>query len=155
MCGIIGFSGQGNLREIIGRGLEDLEYRGYDSCGFTLAAGGTLVTEKKAGPGMIRQLAGRLPERADGSCLVIAHTRWATHGKIRARGGAIFTVTDCDNREIRRLSRRVLPVPSLAEKRLAPVLTVVPLQLLACHAARLRGCDADRPRNLAKSVTVE
>jgi glucosamine--fructose-6-phosphate aminotransferase (isomerizing) len=38
---------------------------------------------------------------------------------------------------------------------LSPVLTVIPLQLLAYHAAVLRGCDVDRPRNLAKSVTVE
>jgi len=38
---------------------------------------------------------------------------------------------------------------------IAPVLTVIPLQLLAYHIAVLRGCDVDRPRNLAKSVTVE
>jgi glucosamine--fructose-6-phosphate aminotransferase (isomerizing) len=38
---------------------------------------------------------------------------------------------------------------------LAPLLTVIPLQLLAYHAALRRGCDVDQPRNLAKSVTVE
>ena len=38
---------------------------------------------------------------------------------------------------------------------LSPVLTIIPLQLLAYHIAVLRGCDVDRPRNLAKSVTVE
>jgi glucosamine--fructose-6-phosphate aminotransferase (isomerizing) len=45
----------------------------------------------------------------------------------------------------------VPPSPPL----IAPVLTVIPLQLLAYHIAVLRGCDVDRPRNLAKSVTVE
>ena len=44
-----------------------------------------------------------------------------------------------------------MPVPWL----LSPVLTVIPLQLLAYHVAVLRGCDVDQPRNLAKSVTVE
>jgi len=48
----------------------------------------------------------------------------------------------------------VLPVPAAAEL-LAPLLTVIPLQLLSYHVAVLRGCDVDQPRNLAKSVTVE
>jgi len=47
-----------------------------------------------------------------------------------------------------------IQVPSTAPL-LSPVLTVIPLQLLAYHVAVLRGCDVDRPRNLAKSVTVE
>jgi glucosamine--fructose-6-phosphate aminotransferase (isomerizing) len=45
-------------------------------------------------------------------------------------------------------------VPRVADP-LQPLLTVLPLQLLAYHVARLRGCDVDKPRNLAKSVTVE
>jgi len=45
-------------------------------------------------------------------------------------------------------------VPAAAEL-LAPLVTVIPLQLLAYHIALLRGCDVDQPRNLAKSVTVE
>ena len=49
---------------------------------------------------------------------------------------------------------RVLRVPATAPL-LSPVLTTIPLQLLAYHIAVLRGCDVDRPRNLAKSVTVE
>jgi glutamine---fructose-6-phosphate transaminase (isomerizing) len=48
----------------------------------------------------------------------------------------------------------VIYVPSPLEP-LTPLLTVVPLQLLAYHIAVLRGCDVDKPRNLAKSVTVE
>ncbi len=48
----------------------------------------------------------------------------------------------------------VIPIPAAAEL-LAPLVSVVPLQLLAYHMAVLRGCDVDQPRNLAKSVTVE
>ena len=47
-----------------------------------------------------------------------------------------------------------LSIPDAPEN-LIPILTVVPLQLLAYHIAELRGCDVDQPRNLAKSVTVE
>ncbi|MNT90476.1 Glutamine--fructose-6-phosphate aminotransferase [isomerizing] [compost metagenome] len=49
---------------------------------------------------------------------------------------------------------RVIYVPAVSEH-LSPLVNVVPLQLLAYHIARLRGCDVDQPRNLAKSVTVE
>jgi glucosamine--fructose-6-phosphate aminotransferase (isomerizing) len=48
----------------------------------------------------------------------------------------------------------VIRVPAVPEF-LQPIVTVIPLQLLAYHAAILRGCDVDKPRNLAKSVTVE
>ena len=48
----------------------------------------------------------------------------------------------------------VIYVPEVADY-LQPIVSVVPLQLLAYHAALLRGCDVDKPRNLAKSVTVE
>ena len=48
----------------------------------------------------------------------------------------------------------MIVVPKVAEH-LQPMVTVVPLQLLAYHIALLRGCDVDKPRNLAKSVTVE
>ena len=52
------------------------------------------------------------------------------------------------------LAEHVFYVPDVPEP-LQPLLTIVPLQLLAYHAAVLRGCDVDKPRNLAKSVTVE
>jgi glucosamine--fructose-6-phosphate aminotransferase (isomerizing) len=55
---------------------------------------------------------------------------------------------------LRKLAECQLRVPAVAPL-LSPVLTVIPLQLLAYHMAVLRGCDVDRPRNLAKSVTVE
>jgi glucosamine--fructose-6-phosphate aminotransferase (isomerizing) len=56
--------------------------------------------------------------------------------------------------EIAAYAQDVLYVPRVAEL-LAPVVVTPPLQLLAYHVAKLRGCDVDQPRNLAKSVTVE
>jgi glucosamine--fructose-6-phosphate aminotransferase (isomerizing) len=58
------------------------------------------------------------------------------------------------DREIHRLARHVLAVPDVPEP-FQPILNVVPLQLLAYHVAVMRGCAVDKPRNLAKSVTVE
>jgi glucosamine--fructose-6-phosphate aminotransferase (isomerizing) len=52
------------------------------------------------------------------------------------------------------LADDVITVPSVDDF-LQPIVTVIPLQLLAYHIAVLRGCDVDKPRNLAKSVTVE
>ena len=58
------------------------------------------------------------------------------------------------DREIGSLADHVLYVPATPEL-LSPVVVTVPLQLLAYHIAKIRGCDVDQPRNLAKSVTVE
>jgi len=74
--------------------------------------------------------------------------------EVRARGGRILAVTTQGNGELHGLVDHVLRVPATMPL-LSPVVTVLPLQLLAYHTAVLRGCDVDRPRNLAKSVTVE
>jgi glucosamine--fructose-6-phosphate aminotransferase (isomerizing) len=74
--------------------------------------------------------------------------------EVRARGGRIVAVTTEGNGSLGALAECELRVPSTAAL-LSPILTVIPLQLLAYHIAVLRGCDVDRPRNLAKSVTVE
>jgi len=74
--------------------------------------------------------------------------------EVRARGGRIIAVTTEGNGNLGTLAEHQLRVPATAPL-LSPVLTVIPLQLLAYHIAVLRGCDVDRPRNLAKSVTVE
>ena len=74
--------------------------------------------------------------------------------EVKARGGRIIALTSEGNGDLRGLVEHQLLVPASAPL-LSPVLTVVPLQLLAYHIAVLRGCDVDRPRNLAKSVTVE
>lgn len=74
--------------------------------------------------------------------------------EIRAREGHIIAVTTEGNSKLADMVDDVIEVPRNHEI-LAPILTVVPLQLFAYHCAVLRGCDVDKPRNLAKSVTVE
>ena len=74
--------------------------------------------------------------------------------EIQARDGRIIAVTTAGNTNLGSLVDDVIEVPSTHEL-LAPLLTVVPLQLFAYRCAVLRGCDVDKPRNLAKSVTVE
>lgn len=74
--------------------------------------------------------------------------------EVRARGGRVIAVATDGDAGISRYSDHVIYVPDTLEP-LQPLLSVVPLQLLAYHAAVLRGCNVDKPRNLAKSVTVE
>ncbi len=74
--------------------------------------------------------------------------------EVRARGGRVIVVATEGDSNIRRYSDHVIYVPDTLEP-LQPMLTVLPLQLIAYHAAVLRGCNVDKPRNLAKSVTVE
>jgi glucosamine--fructose-6-phosphate aminotransferase (isomerizing) len=74
--------------------------------------------------------------------------------EIRAREGRIAAVTTAGNAKLGSLADDVIEVPRNHEL-LMPILTVVPLQLFAYHCGVLRGCDIDKPRNLAKSVTVE
>jgi glucosamine--fructose-6-phosphate aminotransferase (isomerizing) len=74
--------------------------------------------------------------------------------EVRARGGVVIAVATEGDTQIRRHSDHVVYVPDAIEP-LQPLLSVVPLQLLAYHAAVARGCNVDKPRNLAKSVTVE
>ncbi len=74
--------------------------------------------------------------------------------EVRARGGKTIIVATEGDENIRQYADHLITVPDVPEL-LQPMLTVVPLQLLAYHAAVLRGHDVDKPRNLAKSVTVE
>ena len=74
--------------------------------------------------------------------------------EVKARGGRIIAITTEGNGDLRHLADHQLRVPACPPL-CSPLLTVLPLQLLAYHVAVLRGCDVDRPRNLAKSVTVE
>ena len=78
--------------------------------------------------------------------------------EVKARGGAVIAVTTAGHQGLDGLldpSRDVLLTVPESHPMLAPVLFVVPLQLIAYHVAIRRGCDVDQPRNLAKSVTVE
>jgi glucosamine--fructose-6-phosphate aminotransferase (isomerizing) len=74
--------------------------------------------------------------------------------EIKARGGPVIAVACQSDNEIARKADDVIYIPD-ADDYLQPILSVIPLQLLAYHIAVLRGCDVDKPRNLAKSVTVE
>jgi glucosamine--fructose-6-phosphate aminotransferase (isomerizing) len=74
--------------------------------------------------------------------------------EIKSRGGPVIAVTTEGNTELERLAEGVVYIPKTLEM-LTPLLAVVPLQLFAYYAAVERGCDVDKPRNLAKSVTVE
>ncbi|MBM3285819.1 MAG: glutamine--fructose-6-phosphate transaminase (isomerizing) [Candidatus Eisenbacteria bacterium] len=74
--------------------------------------------------------------------------------EVRTRKGRIIAIATEGDRELERLADHVIYVPQTLEP-LTPLLSVIPLQLLAYHMAVLRGCDVDQPRNLAKSVTVE
>jgi glutamine---fructose-6-phosphate transaminase (isomerizing) len=74
--------------------------------------------------------------------------------EIKARGGPVIAIACEDDEDVVARADDVICIPEVAEY-LQPVLAVIPLQLLAYHIALLRGCDIDKPRNLAKSVTVE
>ncbi|MBP7053966.1 MAG: glutamine--fructose-6-phosphate transaminase (isomerizing) [Phycisphaerae bacterium] len=74
--------------------------------------------------------------------------------EVRARGGTIIVVATEGNEEIHDRADHLITIPDAPEL-FQPMLSVIPLQLLAYHAAVLRGHDVDKPRNLAKSVTVE
>jgi glucosamine--fructose-6-phosphate aminotransferase (isomerizing) len=74
--------------------------------------------------------------------------------EVHAREGVIVTVVTEGDDMSARVSNHVISIPPASDL-LAPILAIVPLQLLAYHIAVRRGCDVDQPRNLAKSVTVE
>jgi glucosamine--fructose-6-phosphate aminotransferase (isomerizing) len=74
--------------------------------------------------------------------------------EIKARGGPVIAIACEGDEEVAARADEVIYVPDVPDY-LQPLIAVVPLQLLAYHIAVLRGCDVDKPRNLAKSVTVE
>jgi glucosamine--fructose-6-phosphate aminotransferase (isomerizing) len=74
--------------------------------------------------------------------------------EVKARKGKIIAVVSENDRTVREMSDHIITIPETDEC-LYPILTSIPLQLLAYHIAVIKGCDVDQPRNLAKSVTVE
>lgn len=74
--------------------------------------------------------------------------------ELRARGGRIIAIATEGDSEIIRHASHVIFIPP-THPMLSPLLSIIPLQLLAYHIAAIRGCEIDQPRNLAKSVTVE
>ena len=74
--------------------------------------------------------------------------------EVKARGGQVLAVVTEGDTKVRALADHILEIPKVDDA-LAPLLTVIPMQLLSYHIALMRGCNVDQPRNLAKSVTVE
>ena len=74
--------------------------------------------------------------------------------EIKARGGPVIAIASEHDSRVEDKADEVIIVPDVPDY-LQPLVTAIPLQLLAYHIALLRGCDIDKPRNLAKSVTVE
>ncbi len=74
--------------------------------------------------------------------------------EVKARGGKIIAIVTQGDRDVAELADHIIEIPE-TEEELTPLITVIPLQLLAYHIAIMRGCNVDQPRNLAKSVTVE
>jgi len=74
--------------------------------------------------------------------------------EVKAREGTVVAISTEGDEDARKTADHVIEIPA-ANELLAPILEIVPLQLLAYHIAVRRGCDVDQPRNLAKSVTVE
>ena len=93
--------------------------------------------------------------------VVVIATRDSTYEKIvsnieevKARRGRVIAVVSEGDDKLDRLVDYTIPIPTTLNL-LQPVVSIIPLQLLAYHIAVMRGCDVDQPRNLAKSVTVE
>lgn len=98
---------------------------------------------------------------SEGMPVVVVAPRCGTYDKIisniqevKARHARVIAVVTEGDKEVSQLCDDIITIPATAEA-LTPLLTVIPLQLLAYHIAVIKGCDVDQPRNLAKSVTVE
>jgi glucosamine--fructose-6-phosphate aminotransferase (isomerizing) len=74
--------------------------------------------------------------------------------EVRARGGIILAIASKEDQKLRELADDIIIIPK-TDQLFSPILSIIPLQLFAYHIAKFRGCDIDKPRNLAKSVTVE
>jgi len=97
----------------------------------------------------------------DGTPVVVVHPSSHVYAKmltniqeVAARGAAIIAIAEDGDREVAAHATHVLRVPATAQL-LSPLACLIPLQLLSYHVAVARGCPIDKPRNLAKSVTVE
>jgi glucosamine--fructose-6-phosphate aminotransferase (isomerizing) len=93
-------------------------------------------------------------EESDSASLTRYEKTVSNIQEVRARDGIVISLVNAGDELARRASNHVIEIPDAPEL-LAPILEIVPLQLLAYHIAVRRGCDVDQPRNLAKSVTVE
>ncbi len=75
--------------------------------------------------------------------------------EVQARGGTVIGVTTTEDRAMEQVTDLLVRIPKSKFEFLSALLSIIPLQFFAYHMAKLRGCEIDQPRNLAKSVTVE
>ncbi len=73
--------------------------------------------------------------------------------EVFTRGGRIISIVSENDEKMKEISEEIIEIPIIDEF-LTPIISIVPLQLLAYHIANLRGCDVDKPRNIAKVITV-
>ncbi len=115
-------------------------------------AEGYPAAEMKHGP--IALVDDQTPASSSGAASAVYDKVMSTILEVKARGGPVIAITDNPDDQLLRLADDIIRIPTV-EDFLQPIVASVPLQLLAYHVAVLRGCDVDKPRNLAKSVTVE
>jgi glucosamine--fructose-6-phosphate aminotransferase (isomerizing) len=108
--------------------------------------------EMKHGP--IALISSRFPTMAIAPSDAMYEKMLSNMQEIKARGGPLAALATEGNQDIHAITEDVVYLPAVPEM-LMPIVAIVPLQLFAYHVAVLRGCDVDKPRNLAKSVTVE
>ena len=104
---------------------------------------GTLALIEEGGPGIVLATQAHVYEKT------ISNLQ-----EVKSRGAIVIGIGMDGDTELAKHANSVITIPR-ADQELAPILAVIPLQLLAYYAALARGCDVDKPRNLAKSVTVE
>ena len=75
--------------------------------------------------------------------------------EVQARGGKIIAITTAEDTLMEQVAEHVVKIPKTKFDFLNALLAIIPLQLFAYHLAKIKGCEIDQPRNLAKSVTVE
>jgi glucosamine--fructose-6-phosphate aminotransferase (isomerizing) len=117
-----------------------------------LHAEGLAAGETKHGP--IAMINGNCPTFAIALSDSVYDKMVSNIMEIKARKGRVIALATKGNESIKKLVDDVIYIPKTLEI-LSPILAVVPLQLFAYHIGVSRGCDVDKPRNLAKSVTVE
>ena len=108
--------------------------------------------EEKALPALKKFIATR--DEGDAASILRYEKTLSNLQEVTARSGRVIAIATEGDEQIRELVEHVIHIPPAPEL-LSPLLEIVPLQLLAYHLAVKLGCDVDKPRNLAKSVTVE
>ena len=120
-----------------------------ESCKFQPLSSTKIIVNKEEIVELIAELRQRTPEEVKRYQKMISNIV-----EVKARGAFVMAVTGEDNREIEKAADYVIYIPE-ANPYFANSLAIIPLQLFGYYVAVGKGCDVDKPRNLAKSVTVE